>query len=38
MNADERGMGPRALISLHFPAQDTAVRDALLRVDATLRS
>lgn len=38
MNADERGMGPRALISLHFPAQNTAVRDALLRVDATLRS
>lgn len=29
--------GPRSLISLYFPAQDTAVRAALLKVDAALQ-
>lgn len=38
MTAADRGSGPRALISLHFPAQDASVRDALLRIDATLRA
>ena len=29
--------GPRALISVYFPAQDAAVRAALLKVDSALR-
>lgn len=37
MSTADGGVGPRALISLHFPAHDAAVRGALLRVDATLR-
>jgi serine/threonine-protein kinase RsbW len=39
MIATARGaVGPRALISLHFAAQDVAVRAALLKIDAHLRS
>lgn len=38
MSIGQNAKGPRVLISLHFPAQNTAVRSALLQVDATLRT
>jgi serine/threonine-protein kinase RsbW len=38
MTEDHHAAGPRALISLCFPAQDHAVRHALLRIDTALQT